>query len=42
MAGQYYYGEGVNFELSLAPKSGFAFTWNCCLGLYHMNYDDVG
>jgi hypothetical protein len=42
-AGHYYYGDGlgVNVELSLAPKSGFAFTWNGCLGLYDMNYGDV-
>jgi hypothetical protein len=42
-AGDYYYGdgEGVNVDLSLAPKSGFAFTWNGCLGLYDMNYGDV-
>jgi hypothetical protein len=42
-AGQYYYGDGlgVNVELSLAPKSGFAFTWNGCLGLYDMNYGDL-
>src|SRR5258706_2821829 len=42
-AGEYYYGdgEGVNVDLSLAPKSGFTFTWNGCLGLYDMNYGDV-
>jgi hypothetical protein len=42
-AGNYYYsdGLGVNVELSLAPKSGFAFTWNGCLGPYDMNYGDV-
>ena len=42
-AGSYYYGDGlgVNVELSLAPKSGFTFTWNGCLGLYDMNYGDV-
>jgi hypothetical protein len=42
-AGHYYYGDGlgVNVELSLAPKSGFAFTWNGSLGLYDMNYGDV-
>jgi hypothetical protein len=42
-AGQYYYGDGlgVNVYLSLAPKSGFAFTWNGCLGLYDLNYGDV-
>jgi hypothetical protein len=42
-AGHYYYGDGlgVNVELDLAPKSGFAFTWNGCLGLYDMNYGHV-
>lgn len=42
-AGRYYYGDGlgVNVDLSLAPKSGFAFTWNGCLGLYDLNYGDV-
>lgn len=42
-AGHYYYGDGlgVNVELDLAPRSGFAFTWNGCLGLYDMNYGDV-
>lgn len=42
-AGRYYYsdGLGVNVELDLAPKSGFAFAWNGCLGLYDMNYGDV-
>jgi len=42
-AGRYYYGDGlgVNVNLSLAPKSGFAFTWNGCLGLYDLNYGDV-
>jgi hypothetical protein len=42
-AGTYYYGDGlgVNVDLRLAPKSGFAFTWNGCLGLYDLNYGDV-
>src|SRR6267143_4128952 len=33
-AGKYYYGDGlgVNVHLSLAPKSGFVFTWNGCPG----------
>lgn len=41
--GQYYYGDGlgVNVDLSMAPKSGFVFTWNGCLGLYDQNYGDV-
>ena len=42
-AGNYYHGDGlgVNVSLSLAPKSGFVFTWNGCLGLYDLNYGDV-
>jgi hypothetical protein len=42
-AGKYYYGDGlgVNVDLSLAPNSGFVFTWNGCLGLYDLNYGDV-
>lgn len=42
-AGSYYYGDGlgVNVHLSLAPKSGFAFTWHGCLGLYDLNYGRV-
>lgn len=42
-AGEYYYGDGlgVNVDFSMAPKSGFAFTWNGCLGLYDLNYGDV-
>jgi hypothetical protein len=42
-AGEYYYGDGlgVNVDLSLAPKSGFVFTWNGCLGLYDLNYGKV-
>jgi hypothetical protein len=42
-AGRYYYGDGlgVNVDLDLAPKSGFVFTWNGCLGLYDLNYGDV-
>jgi hypothetical protein len=42
-AGRYYYGDGlgVNVALSLAPKSGFVFTWNGCLGLYDLNYGEV-
>ena len=42
-AGDYYYGDGlgVNVELTLAPDSGFVFTWNGCLGLYDQNYGDV-
>ncbi len=42
-AGRYFYGDGlgVNVALNLAPKSGFAFTWNGCMGLYELNYGDV-
>jgi len=42
-AGRYYYGDGlgVNVHLSLAPKSGFEFTWYGCLGLYDLNYGSV-
>jgi hypothetical protein len=42
-AGDYYYGDGlgVNVDLTLAPGSGFVFTWNGCLGLYDQNYGDV-
>jgi hypothetical protein len=42
-AGRYYYGDGlgVNVNLSLAPKSGFEFTWYGCLGLYDLNYGGV-
>ena len=41
--GEYYQGDGlgVNVTLSMAPKSGFAFTWTGCLGLYDLNYGDV-
>jgi len=42
-AGEYHYGDGlgVNVHLSLAPKSGFVFTWHGCLGLYDLNYGEV-
>jgi hypothetical protein len=42
-AGRYHFGDGlgVNVDLSLAPKSGFAFTWNGCLGLYDLNFGEV-
>jgi hypothetical protein len=42
-AGKYHYGDGlgVNVDLSLAPKSGFVFTWHGCLGLYDLNYGGV-
>ncbi|MGA8074434.1 MAG: hypothetical protein WB995_13225 [Candidatus Acidiferrales bacterium] len=42
-AGEYHYGDGLGVivDLILAPKSGFVFTWNGCLGLYDLNYGDV-
>src|SRR5438477_12939061 len=42
-AGEYYFGDGlgVNVSLALAPESGFVFSWHGCLGLYDLNYGDV-
>jgi hypothetical protein len=42
-AGTYYYGDGlgVNASLTLAPKSGFVFTWEGCLGVYDRNFGDI-
>lgn len=42
-AGEYYYGDGlgVNVSLALAPENGFVFTWHGCLGLYDLNYGKV-
>lgn len=42
-AGSYYYGDGtgVNVSLDLAPKTGFVFRWNGCMGLYDQNYGAV-
>lgn len=42
-AGEYYFGDGlgVNVSLALAPKSGFVFSWHGCLGLYDLNYGSV-
>lgn len=42
-AGTYYRGDGlgVNITLTLAPESGFVFTWYGCLGLYDQNYGEV-
>jgi hypothetical protein len=39
-AGAYYYGDGLgaNSTLTLAPKTGFVFTWTGCLGVYDRNY----
>jgi hypothetical protein len=38
-AGEYYEGDGLgaNIEVTLAPMSGVAATWNGCLGLYGAN-----
>jgi len=42
-AGEYYFGDGlgVNVSLALAPANGFVFSWHGCLGLYDLNYGDV-
>jgi hypothetical protein len=42
-AGEYYFGDGlgVNVNLAVAPKAGFVFMWQGCLGLYDLNYGDV-
>lgn len=42
-AGWYYHGDGmgVNASLALAPRSGFVFRWNGCMGVYDRNYGDV-
>jgi len=42
-AGLYYQGAGLgaNLTLAIAPKSGFAFTWYGCLGLYDQNYGEI-
>jgi hypothetical protein len=42
-AGEYYYGDGlgVNVSLALAPESGFVFRWDGCLGMYDLNYGAV-
>jgi hypothetical protein len=42
-AGEYYFGDGlgVNVSLAVAPKSGFVFSWRGCLGLYDLNYGNV-
>lgn len=34
-------GEGENVDLWLAPRSGFLFEWNGCLGLYDRNFGEV-
>lgn len=42
-SGEYAYGDGlgVNVDFSVAPNSGFIFTWHGCLGLYDLNYGSV-
>lgn len=42
-AGSYYQGDGLgaNETLTLSPKSGIAFQWHGCLGLYDQNYGTV-
>ena len=42
-AGEYSFGDGlgVNLQLHLAPKTGFAITWHGCLGLYGANEGQV-
>lgn len=42
-AGEYYYGDGlgVNVSLALAPKSGYVFEWHGCMGLYGRNYGPI-
>lgn len=39
-AGEYFAGDGrgVNIALTVAPRSGYVFEWNGCLGLYDRNY----
>jgi len=42
-AGEYYEGDGlgVNVSLLIAPRAGFVFRWQGCLGLYGLNYGGV-
>jgi hypothetical protein len=42
-AGEYYEGDGtgVNVSLALAPKSGFVFEWQGCLGFYDRNLGSI-
>lgn len=42
-AGTYYMGDGLgkNVSVSLAPESGFHFTWNGCVGIYDRNFGAV-
>jgi hypothetical protein len=42
-AGEYYYGDGLgaNVSLALAPKSGYVFEWHGCMGLCGRNYGPI-
>lgn len=42
-AGEYYHGDGlgVNVSLAVAPQAGFLFEWHGCMGLYDRNYGTV-
>ena len=42
-AGQYFYGDGqsANLTMRIAPRSGFAYVWQGCLGLYDENFGGV-
>lgn len=42
-AGEYYFGDGlgVNVSIALAPKNGFVFSWHGCLGMYDQNWGEV-
>lgn len=42
-AGEYRHGDGlgVNISVSIAPKSGFTYSWTGCLGLYERNYGRI-
>jgi hypothetical protein len=42
-SGKYFKGDGTgeNIDLWLAPRAGFFFEWNGCLGVYDRNYGSV-
>lgn len=42
-AGTYYTGDGLgmNVAIAVAPKSGIAYTWHGCLGLYDANHGEI-
>ncbi|MGL6197044.1 MAG: hypothetical protein ACRC2T_19705 [Thermoguttaceae bacterium] len=42
-AGEYFYGNGrsANVTLTLAPKSGFTYTWRGCMGICDQNFGEV-